>query len=338
VLRQAGAALRSTFPGDRVFVLTNDTVGPLYADTLKRSLRKSGFGVNEVIVKDGERYKNHRTYRKIIDRLVSFRADRHSALVALGGGVIGDLGGFVAATYMRGMPLVHVPTTLIAQIDSSLGGKVGIDHSDAKNLVGTFYNPELVITDPDVLATLQERDFRNGLFEAIKVAAVANSDLFDFIASKLDMIVSRAPGPVDRMIVACAREKAKVVAEDPFDHGRRMILNFGHTVGHALETSGRYRSISHGEGVGLGMLAALRLSIAMGYLAERTASKISEVILRLTSSRRLKSADPDELWDIIALDKKRRGGKSRFILIKGIGKPVVTEIDKKTFLKSMREL
>ena len=338
ILREAGARLKARLADSRVFVLTNDRVGPLYLGTLEASLRGAGFDERTLVIPDGERHKNQRTYKRIIDWLVSCRADRQSVLAALGGGVVGDLGGFAAATYMRGIPLVHVPTTLVAQVDSSIGGKVGIDHRDAKNLVGSFYNPYMVLADPDVLATLKRRDVLNGLFEAIKVALVTDRDLYDFIAGNLEGIVSGERKLLSRMVVRCAREKAAIVEEDPFDEGRRMVLNFGHTVGHALETFGRYRSISHGEGVGLGMLVALEISSALGYIKGSRAREISAVLGKILKPDRLRSADARALWQTIALDKKGKDGRARFILLKDIGRPTVEDVEKRTFLKAMRRI
>ncbi len=336
ILGEIGEVLRSRLPGDRIFVLTNTKVGPLYYAAVRDSLRRSGFDQEVITVPDGERYKTHRTYKRVIDRLVSCRADRHSILAVLGGGVVGDLGGLVAATYMRGIGLVHIPTTLVAQIDSSIGGKVGIDHREAKNLVGAFYNPLLVVTDPEVLGTLRKRDILNGLFEAIKVGLVCRVEIFDLIAGNLDRIIRRETIPLRKVIACCAKEKARIVEQDPFDKGRRMILNFGHTVGHALETSGCYRSISHGEAVGWGMLTALRLSSVLGYLDDRKAKDISEVIMRLLVPGRLDGVSPEDLWQTVTLDKKGKGGRVRFILLRDIGRPVIGEVSKRTFLKVLR--
>jgi 3-dehydroquinate synthase len=338
ILGGAGQILKARLSDDRIFVLTNDRVGPLYYKALRDSLRDSGFDPALITIPDGERYKTHGTYRRIIDRLVSLRADRQSSLAALGGGVAGDIGGLVAATYMRGITLVHIPTTLVAQIDSSIGGKVAIDHQDAKNLVGTFYNPRMVLTDPEVLKTLRKRDFLSGLFEAIKVGLVCRAGLFRMIADNIESISAMEPDLLRQLIVRSAREKVRIVERDPFDRGRRAILNFGHTVGHALETGRRYRSISHGEAVGLGMLVALRLSISMGYMTERRAERAYGLILSLLRPGRLRSVDPEDLWRTIGLDKKRKGGGARFILLRDIGKPFIVEVGKSTFLKVLREI
>jgi 3-dehydroquinate synthase len=279
IIREIGRSLKRSLPASRTYVLTNDLVHSLHYPGVKDSLERSAIDHKVIIIPDGERYKNLKTYNRVVDRLVELRADRHSALITLGGGVIGDLGGFVAATYMRGIELVHVPTTLVGQIDASIGGKVAADHKTAKNLIGTFYNPRLVLTDPEVLRTLRRKDFLNGIFEAIKIALVSRKELFSFIADNLNGILGKEEDLLRRLIVRCIEEKARIVQKDPFEKNLRMILNFGHTFGHALETNKRYRSVAHGEAVGLGMLLAVRLSNELGHLSKRKTEKISELVL-----------------------------------------------------------
>ncbi|MFQ6031770.1 MAG: 3-dehydroquinate synthase [Candidatus Zixiibacteriota bacterium] len=333
VIKEVGRFLKKSFSSGKVFVLTNDEVHSLYYKGVKNSLDKFGFDHKVIIIPDGERYKNLKTYNYVFNKLIEHKADRHSVLVTLGGGVICDLGGFVAATYMRGVKLVHIPTTLVAQIDASIGGKVAVDHKMAKNLIGAFYNPRLVLTDPEVLNTLRRKDFLNGLFEAIKIALVCQKELFFFIADKLSGILRKEEYLLRQLIVRCIKEKVRIVQRDPFEKNLRMILNFGHTFAHALETNKKYRSISHGEAVGLGMLLALRLSNKLGHLTEHKTARISELILKLIKSDRLKGVDPGQIWGTIALDKKGKEGKVRFVLLKDIGKPIIEEVNKKVFFE-----
>jgi 3-dehydroquinate synthase len=338
IIKEIGRLLKKHLSGGGTFVLTNDKVHSLYYKQVKDSLEKSAVDHQVIIIPDGERYKNVKTYNRVLDRLVELRANRHSTLVTLGGGVIGDLGGFIAATYMRGIDLVHVPTTLVAQIDASIGGKVAVDHKMAKNLIGAFYNPRQVLTDPEVLTTLQRKDILNGIFEAIKIALVSRKELFSFIADNLNGILRNEEDPLRRLIVRCIEEKVRIVQKDPFEKDLRMILNLGHTFAHALETNRRYRSISHGEAVGLGMLVAVRLSNKLAHLSQRKTEEISELLLRLVKPDKMRRADPEQIWETIALDKKGKGGKARFVLLRDIGKPVIEQVSRRAFFKSLGEI
>lgn len=338
IIKEVGRLLKESLFRGRVFVLTNDKVHSLYYKWVKNSLEKFGFDNKVIIVPDGERYKNLETYNYVVNKLIEYKTDRHSVLMTLGGGVICDLGGFVAATYMRGIELAHIPTTLVAQIDASIGGKVAVDHKMAKNLIGAFYNPRLVLTDPEVLKTLPRKDFLNGLFEAIKIAVVCQKELFFFIADNLSGILRKEEDLLRQLLVQCVKEKVKIVQRDPFENNLRMILNFGHTFAHALETHKKYRSMTHGEAVGLGMLLALRLSNALGHLTEPKTAEIYELILKLVNFDGLKRINPEQLWDTIVLDKKAKGRKVRFVLLQDIGKPVIEEVNKKTFFKVLKKI
>lgn len=334
LVKDIGNALQRRLAARKVIILTNDTVRGLWLGPLRRSLRRAAITAEVIAVHDGERYKNLKTYAKIVAQLQACRADRRTVLLTLGGGVVGDLGGFVAATYMRGIDLVHVPTTLVAQIDASIGGKTAVDSPQAKNTIGSFYNPRLVLADPAVLSTLPERELHNGLFEALKTALVTNRKFLAFIEKNLDALRQCAPGVMTRLVTCGAREKAHIVSRDPFDRNVRASLNFGHTTGHALETAGGYRRLSHGEAVGWGMLVALHISRLRGLNSWPGDHEAYTLIRRLLPKRRWDRIDPHQLWQTMKLDKKAENGAVRFVLLQDIGKPVVAAVNRRTFVRA----
>ncbi len=338
LIDKIGGILHRQWPARRMIVLTNNTVRDLWLNVLQRSLRRAGIKAPVITIPDGERYKNLKTYTEIVAQMLGHFADRRTVLLAFGGGVVGDLGGFVAATYMRGIDLVYIPTTLVAQIDASIGGKTAVDLPQAKNTIGAFYNPRLVLTDPDVLPTLPERELRNGLFEAIKTALVTDRKFHSFIVENLAAILQYSPRLLARVVMYGAREKVKIVSRDPFDRNLRAVLNFGHTVGHALETVGRYKRIGHGEAVGWGMLAAIRLSRQLGLNSWPEDHEASVLIRRLLPKRRGEQIDPHKLWETMKLDKKAERGAVRFVLLEDIGKPVVAPVKKQMFVRAWRKL
>jgi 3-dehydroquinate synthase len=338
LLKDTGCLLKKFKLDQKLIVITNRTVERLWYRTLKISLKKSKIPADLIVIPDGEKYKNLHYYDKIITRLISLKADRHSTLITFGGGVIGDLGGFVASTYMRGINLVHVPTTLVAQIDSSIGGKLAVDHAKAKNLIGSFYNPNLILTDPDVLSTLSDKEFLNGLFEAIKIGLINNRNIYYFIVNNLSKITNQAGTSVMDLVRLCTTEKIKIVEKDPFDKNLRMIFNFGHTFGHALETAGGYKNIGHGEAVGWGMLLAMHISSIMGLNRFSYYQEPYELIESLLNRRNIRRLDPDKLWKTIRLDKKAKGGQVRFILLKKIGKHTICNISREIFKEAFKRL
>jgi 3-dehydroquinate synthase len=272
-----------------------------------------------VVIPDGERSKTLTTVTRLYDAFVKRKADRTMIVLAVGGGVVGDVAGFAAATYLRGLRVVQVPTTLLAQVDSAIGGKTGVNLAAGKNLVGAFHAPALVACDPRVLGTLPRREFRAGLYEAVKYGVIASRPLFDTIAGTLPAIFSRAPGTLVPLIGACCRIKAEVVAEDERETGRRRTLNFGHTIGHALETVTRYRRFRHGEAVGLGMLAAGELAAARGEFPRADCEALRAVITQmgpLPSTRDLAVA---EVLAAVAHDKKVAAGTLHFVVPTAIG-------------------
>ena len=252
--------------GPRRFVVSNPLVWRLHGEQLQRAL---GGTVDPILIPDGERHKNLQSVSRIYDALIKGGADRGSVLIAIGGGVIGDTAGFAAATYLRGITLIQVPTTLLAQVDSSVGGKVGVNLPVGKNLVGAFHQPAIAVIDPLLLKTLPRREFRSGLYEVVKYGMIASRSLFDRIAGDTRRVFARDPNVLVPAIVESCRIKAHVVTEDERESGLRRILNYGHTIGHALEAVTKYRVFRHGEAIAYGMLGAADLAVERGALAER---------------------------------------------------------------------
>ena len=258
LLRSAAAALRDIVPAEsRVFVVTQAPVRKHWGDMLRKSFRESRHAKsNSSTMPDGERAKTLSQLEKLASKLVSRGADRQSVILALGGGVVGDVAGFLASVFMRGIPVVQIPTTLVAQVDSAIGGKTGVNLKSGKNLLGTFHQPLAVLADPDVLATLPEREYRSGLFEAMKYGVIRNPAIFELMESNSDALLRRDGALLETLITECIRVKADVVSADERESGERRILNFGHTIGHALEAETGYKQFLHGEAVGWGMIAA----------------------------------------------------------------------------------
>ena len=337
LLSKIGQIIREQTNG-RIIILINKTVHKLWYKDLHNSFKRSDLKEKVIIIPDGERYKSNRTYNQVISEMLNNGIDRYSTLVTFGGGVTGDLGGLVAATYMRGIKLIHIPTTLIAQIDSSIGGKVAIDHPQAKNIIGAFYNPELVLIDPDILGTLTTNEYVNGLFEAVKIALVRDKKLYEYICVNSDKILGRDTEAIEYLVTVCVRLKAEIIQKDPFEKKLRMILNFGHTFGHALETSGGYKNISHGAAVGWGMLLALQLSNDYKFMDIRKHQKTIDLIRKLIGRNKIGNINPENIWRTMTLDKKAKNNKIRFVLLKGIAQPIIQGIDKNSFKRSLRNL
>ena len=301
----------------RVALVTNPTVGDLYASTVVKSLRKAGFEPVICQAPDGEAYKTLDTVRSLYDQFIAGGLDRYGAVLALGGGVIGDMAGFAAATYMRGVPLVQLPTTLLAMVDASVGGKVAVDHPRGKNLIGAFKQPELVVIDPLALATLDEAEMRSGWAEVIKAGVIGSPSLFE-------QLEERGDTPSLPTIAEAIRVKVAIVEEDPYERGRRAVLNLGHTFGHALELLSGF-TLRHGEAVSIGMAAATRTAVALGLCDEMVEERLATLLRRFGLPTRYEGYGPKEVWKAMATDKKRRGKKLRFVLPRAIGQVVVTD-------------
>lgn len=308
----------------RCAVVTDANVAPRLGPRVVRGLERAGFEPCLVTVPAGERAKSLRQAAMCYDRLAAHRLERGSFVVALGGGVIGDLAGFVAATYLRGIALVQVPTTLLAQVDSSVGGKVGINLRAGKNLVGAFHQPRLVVCDLGALRSLPQREFRAGLAEVIKYGVISDARLFRRLERDLERLLRRESGPLESVVARCCEIKAAVVAEDETETGRRAILNFGHTVGHAIEARFGYGKFLHGEAIAVGQVAAARLSQALAGLEAQAAARIEGLLAAagLPTRLRFSASQRARLIDAMRLDKKVRDGQVRFVLARRIGQVV----------------
>ena len=307
----------------QAIIVSNATVISIYGDRAVRSLDRAGFEASRFSIGDGERFKNLRTAESLFAFLIERRIERTGVIVAMGGGVVGDLAGFVAATYLRGIRVIQVPTTLLAQIDSSVGGKTAVNHTLGKNLIGAFHQPSLVVIDPDTLRTLPARQMRSGLYEAIKYGVIRDRRLFNRIALKIDEVKKLESAELEHLIARCCDIKAAVVQSDEREDGLRKILNFGHTVGHSLEAVTHYRRFLHGEAVGHGMRAASRIAERLGLLAAGDREMIETAIASVGA---LPSANTLALDDIITAmhrDKKVEAGRAAFVLPVEIGKVVI---------------
>ena len=300
--------------GARRFVVSSPVIWRFHGEQMQRAL-----GGDPILIPDGERFKTLQSVSRIYEALIRAGADRGSALVAVGGGVIGDTAGFAAATFLRGITLAHVPTTLLAQVDSSIGGKVGVNHTLGKNLIGAFHQPAVVAIDPLLLRTLPRREFRSGLYEVVKYGMIASRGLFDTIARHTKAIFARDPAVLVPAIVESCRIKADVVSKDEREGGLRRILNYGHTVGHALEAVTKYRRFRHGEAIAYGMLAAADLAAARGALAERERQALAQLITQLGPLPPVGDLSSAEVLEAIGRDKKVVNGRLHFVIAIGIG-------------------
>ena len=316
------ADLAAMGAGRRVAVLSHRAVLRSAGVTLQAILTSWGYQVVPLEVPAGEQSKSLAVASHLFTRLARGRFDRYSTLVALGGGVVGDLGGFVAATYMRGICLVQVPTTLLAMVDSSIGGKTGVNHAGVKNLVGAFYQPSEVIADVRMLATLPERELRSGLAEVIKTAVIGDATLFDYLERHLNAVLRREPQALVEVIVRCAGFKARIVEADEKERSERQVLNYGHTIGHAIEAAAGFGRLTHGEAVAIGMALEARLAERLGLIDAGTVERQNALLARAGLPVALGGVNRGALWRAMALDKKIRDGVLRFPLLKGIGEVV----------------
>jgi 3-dehydroquinate synthase len=319
LLARAGECLGSLLGNKRAFVVTVAPVRKRWAKVLVQSLTAAGIETILIEMPDGERWKRLATLEKLAERLVQRGADRGATLVALGGGVVGDVAGFLASIYMRGVDVVQVPTTVVAQVDAAVGGKTGVNLVAGKNLLGTFHQPRAVLVDPAVLKTLPAREYRAGLYEALKCGIVGDAGLFRLFEERHKEILEREPAAVEKVIADSVRLKASVVSADEREGGLRQVLNLGHTIGHALEAETGYKLLLHGEAVGWGLLAATHIALSTGKLDSVTAGRIMNAVLGLGELPRMK-VKTASILKRLKFDKKTRQGVVHFILPREIGK------------------
>ena len=326
LLARAAELFKPLKLGKRGVIITDTNVGPLYAAALQQALRTGGIETEIVDVPAGEPSKSLRQASRLFEHLPSLKLDRRSFVIALGGGVVGDLAGFVAATYLRGIAFVQVPTTLLALVDSSVGGKVGVNLPQGKNLVGAFYQPRLVLADIAALQSLPERELRAGFAEVIKHGAIRDAKFFAWLEREYQRVLRREPDVVAHAVRRCCEIKADVVSEDERESGLRAILNFGHTMGHAMEALVEYEGLLHGEAISMGMCFAGKLSVKRAGLSEAESERLW-ALLKASGlpTRPTERFDMNRLFEAMRLDKKARNGKVRFVLLKRLGEAVVSD-------------
>jgi 3-dehydroquinate synthase len=308
----------------RRFIVSNPTIWRIHEESFSALTAE-----DPILIPDGERHKNLQTVSRIYDALIRARADRASAIVAVGGGVVGDTAGFAAATYLRGIPVVQVPTTLLAQVDSAIGGKVGVNHALGKNLIGAFHQPALVAIDTSLLGTLPRREFRAGLYEVIKYGVIASRGLFDRVAGSLKALFNRDDASVLPIVKESSDIKTRVVESDEREHGLRRILNFGHTAGHALEAVTKYKRFLHGEAVAYGMLVAAEIGVARGVMPAEDRAALADVIAKMGPLPAVTDVPVPELLEAVGHDKKVIEGRLHYVLPRALGTcEVVTDVTK----------
>jgi 3-dehydroquinate synthase len=339
ILSGVGSICRDRAIPSVIVVITDRIVGRLYLAHVVNSLKHHGFIVQTVTVPPGERQKSLGTASRIFTDLIKNRVDRGSAIAALGGGVIGDLAGFIAATYLRGVCLVQIPTTLLAQVDSSVGGKVAVNHPLGKNMIGAFHQPKCVISDVDVLRTLPRREVICGLGEVMKYSIIADAQLFEFAEQHLDDLLRFEPDALMTVIRRCCEIKAAIVSRDEFEKGERIVLNYGHTIGHALEAAGKYKAFKHGEAVLMGMWVENTIALHRGFISRENHGRVQRLLRRLLPQIPSSKVRTKATLAAMAVDKKAIDRRIRMVLPKQIGEVGVVEgISKDEVLSALKEL
>lgn len=318
--------MASHLPQPRAVIVTNTVVAPLYLDALAAGLRGQHIAIDTIVLPDGEEHKNWHTLNQVFDALLTCRAERKTTLIALGGGVIGDLTGFAAAVFQRGAPYLQIPTTLLAQVDSSVGGKTAINHPLGKNMIGAFYQPRAVIADTNTLKTLPDRELSAGLAEVIKYGLIGDAAFFAWLESNMEKLLTRDPVALTHAIEVSCRCKAAIVAQDETEQGARALLNFGHTFGHAIESGLGYGQWLHGEAVAAGMAIAARVSERMGLLDHSAVERTVKLLLRARLPVQGPALGVERYIELMGHDKKVEGGEIRYILLRSIGDAFINSL------------
>lgn len=335
LLAQCGTQI-AALTSSRVLLVTNPTVYQLYGEAVNHSLAEAGLEVHPALIPDGEEYKNMDETLKVIDQALRLQLDRQSIILALGGGVVGDLAGFAAAIYQRGIPFIQIPTTLLAQVDSSVGGKVGVNHPLGKNMMGAFHQPCLVVADLNTLDTLEERDYISGLGEVVKCGAVWDKSLFEFLEGHIHQINQRDKHCLQHIVYECCRIKSDIVGQDEREGGLRAVLNLGHTFGHSLEKLGGYHHYRHGEAVAMGMVAACFLAEELGCIRSGETERIVSLLKQLGLPIQVPDYASEDIYNGMLGDKKASHDKLRFILPAGIGRyTILDDPDKESVLQAI---
>ena len=331
IIDNIGSHILEGYKGDKIAIVTDENVDKFYGDIVEKSLQNQGFNTLKIVLKPGEKTKSMDQVMRLYDSLLDFGVNRGNLIIALGGGVIGDLTGFCASTFLRGIPYIQIPTSLLAQIDSSIGGKVAIDLPKGKNLVGSFYHPKAVYIDPEVLGTLEKRFLNDGLGEVIKYALIKEKDLF----SELKGIHSEEEllNHMENIIYRCCSIKKQVVEADEKDTGERMILNFGHTIGHGIEKLQNYEGLSHGEAVSVGMYCITLNSEKEGLTAGGTAEEVKNLLKKFNLPHKVEGIRKEDLIEVLAMDKKNIGKTMNLILLKDIGEAFIHKVSGKEIEK-----
>ena len=339
IIGELGVFFKDYAPNGKAFVLSDNTVFSLYGQRLLNGLEEAGLESKVFLLTPGESRKNLGSARRIYDWLEKERATRSALFICFGGGVISDIGGFTASTFHRGLPLVNIPTTLLAQVDASIGGKNAINLKDAKNQIGTFFFPRHVLIDPLFLVTLNRRQMQEGLIEALKVGIIADGELYQLIKNHIPELMANDIGLLEQVISRAVGVKSRVVNQDPYEKNTRRVLNLGHTFGHALEGSVKYRRISHGQAVGLGMICAAKLGKLLGITPAYVHSGIKDVLSEMKAPIHLRDGDTSTILSLMEFDKKKRKGKMVFVVPKKIGEVVITQnVKKKDIIDSLEEI
>jgi 3-dehydroquinate synthase len=310
--------------GRRYIVVTNDIVGPMYFSPVAKWFSSLGKSVEKITISDGEQFKSQETLTSIYDQLIAKRADRSTTVIALGGGVVGDLAGFAAASYQRGIPFIQIPTTLLAQVDSSVGGKTAINHPAGKNMIGAFYQPQAVFISLEMLRSLPDREFKAGLAEVVKYGAIMDEAFFIWLEDNMQSLLARDYAALGYAVEQCCLSKAKIVEADETESGSRALLNFGHTFGHAIEAGLGYGKWLHGEAVAAGMMLAGRLSVLAGDLKQAEWDRFQQLLIKIGLPVDAPKLGRDRYLELMGYDKKVLDGKLRLILLRKLGEAYVT--------------